>query len=209
MIQQRATDWDAYYSRPFPAAHITRSYTVAAVRRQIRQLDLPGSPRIVELGGGDSCIYADVSRHFRPSRYHVVDSNATGLARLRERVRSDRLRLEQADLLSWSPAPEADLAISLGLIEHFDPPGTARIVAAHLDCLRPGGYAVIFFPTPTWLYRLVRGAAERLGAWAFPDERPLGLAEVRGALAPGAELVCTRMHWPPVLTQRSVVARKV
>ncbi len=209
MNQARATDWDAYYSRPFPAAHLTRAYTIAAVCRHIARLDLPPGANIVELGGGGSCIYDAVSRRFRPSRYHVVDSNALGLQRLRERAADDALSLEQADLRHWSPAPDGDLAISLGLIEHFDVAGTARIVAAHLDCLRPGGHAVIFFPTPTWLYRVVRGAAERFGQWAFHDERPLGLAEVRAALGERAEMVDTTMHWPPILTQRSVVARKV
>ncbi|MEQ9639590.1 MAG: class I SAM-dependent methyltransferase [Alphaproteobacteria bacterium] len=208
MSQARATDWDAYYSRPFPAAHVTRNYTIAAVRRHLRRLDLPNNPHIVELGGADSCVYSDIRRHFRPSRYHVVDNNGTGLDRLRQRIVSEQLVLEQADLLHWRPRPEADLSLSLGLIEHFDVAGTARIVAAHLDCLHPGGHAVIFFPTPTWLYRLVRGVAERLDQWAFHDERPLRLPEVREALGDRAELVDTAMHWPPILTQRSVVARK-
>ena len=76
-----------------------------------------------------------------------------------------------------------DIVFSVGLIEHFDPAGTARVVAAHFDYLRPGGTAIITFPTPTWLYRVVRGLAEMTNNWIFHDERPLRLPEFERAVA--------------------------
>jgi cyclopropane fatty-acyl-phospholipid synthase-like methyltransferase len=102
----------------------------------------------------------------------------------------------------------ADLVFSVGLIEHFDEEGTRRAVDAHFALLKPGGIAVISFPTPTPLYRLARAAAELAGAWIFHDERPLRLAEVAAAAGPHAEMLSHRILWPIVFTQCLGVWRK-
>ena len=104
--------------------------------------------------------------------------------------------------------PAADLVFSVGLIEHFDREGTRRAVDAHFDLLKPGGIAVISFPTPTPLYRLARMAAELAGAWIFHDERPLRLVEVAAAAAPHVRLLSHRILWPIVFTQCLAVWRK-
>jgi hypothetical protein len=67
---------------------------------------------------------------------------------------------------------------------------------------------IITFPTPTWLYRVTRRLAELAGVWAFPDERPLDMAEVTGEIARHGDLLEGRIHWPMVLTQAMVVARR-
>ena len=102
----------------------------------------------------------------------------------------------------------ADLVFSVGLIEHFDREGTRQAVAAHFDLLKPGGIAVIGFPTPTPLYRLAWMAAELAGAWILHDERPLRLDEVAAAAGPHARLLSHRILWPIVFTQCLAVWRK-
>ena len=102
----------------------------------------------------------------------------------------------------------AEVVFSVGLIEHFDREGTRRAVDAHFALLKPGGIAVISFPTPTPLYRLARMAAELAGAWIFHDERPLRLDEVAAAAAPHARLLSHRILWPIVFTQCLAVWRK-
>jgi SAM-dependent methyltransferase len=101
-----------------------------------------------------------------------------------------------------------DVVFSVGLIEHFDRPRTQRAVRAHFDFLKPGGIAVISFPTPTPLYRLARRVAEQAGAWMFDDERPLGLDEVAAAASPCGKLLLRRILWPIVFTQLLTVWRK-
>jgi cyclopropane fatty-acyl-phospholipid synthase-like methyltransferase len=106
--------------------------------------------------------------------------------------RDDRVSVSQGDVLSPSePERLYDIVFSVGLIEHFAPAETARAVAAHFKYLRPGGTAIITFPTPTWLYRAVRGLAEATNNWIFQDERPLQLQEferaVAGLFPPAAE----------------------
>ena len=102
-----------------------------------------------------------------------------------------------------------DLVFSVGLIEHFDPAGTQRAIAAHFDLLRPGGIAIITFPTPTRLYRISRRIAESFGQWAFPDERPLAFPEVAQAASPYGPLLYRHLIWPIVFTQYLAAWRKL
>jgi len=102
----------------------------------------------------------------------------------------------------------ADLVFSVGLVEHFKPSETRAAVLAHFDYLRPGGTAIITFPTPTPLYRVTRGFIEELGMWRFPDERPLRPQEVMDAIRVRGEVIWEKMLWPLMLTQYLIVARK-
>lgn len=67
---------------------------------------------------------------------------------------------------------------------------------------------IVSFPTPTWLYRVARRASERLGLWAFPDERPLERKEVAQTLAAHGETLWEKTLWPLVFTQHMMAVRK-
>lgn len=206
------TDWEAYYGRPFIASRLSRRYTRRMLLGMIeRFLDCPGKPiRAAELGGGGSCFMEAVLERLPVERYHVVDTSPAGLERSAQIAGDRPVSLHQQDVLAGLPelAGRMDLVLSVGLIEHFDPPGTARAVDAHFDLLRPGGLAVLSYPTPTLPYRLVRGAAEMIGTWKFPDERPLRAAEVLPSIARHGQVLMRRILWPIVLTQEMIAARK-
>ena len=102
----------------------------------------------------------------------------------------------------------ADVVFSIGLVEHFDVERTHQAVLAHFDVLRPGGTAIITFPTPTLLYRITRSLIETAGMWKFPDERPLQPPEVIAAIRERADILSQKTLWPLILTQHMVVARK-
>jgi cyclopropane fatty-acyl-phospholipid synthase-like methyltransferase len=97
---------------------------------------------------------------------------------------------------------------SVGLIEHFDPRGTRNAVRAHFRLLKPGGIALLTFPTPTWLYRLTRSLSEACRAWIFHDERPLSFDEVDRAAAGCGTVLEKRIVWPIFLTQYHVLWKK-
>ncbi len=103
---------------------------------------------------------------------------------------------------------QSDLVLSVGLIEHFDPKGTQKAVKTHFDLLKPGGLAVITFPTPTFLYRVARYCAEKLGLWIFHDERPLEFKEVVETVEKYGQLLEQKIIWPIVFTQGLIVCRK-
>lgn len=204
-----ATDWDSYYRQPVRTATFSRRITTNLLVRLIGRF-APDRPfTMAEWGGANSCFLDRMLTEFAPAAYHVLDNNRLGLDLLAERT-ADRpeVHIHQADVLAGVPEQvRADVVYSVGLIEHFDPPGTARAIAAHAKLARPGGIVLLSFPTPTWLYRLSRRIAERAGVWAFPDERPLPAGEVLPELARHGRIVHTCVNWPICLTQRIVVAR--
>lgn len=205
-----ATDWDQYYDRPAPTAHLTRRYTAQWLRTMMRRYTT-GRPSlsVIEFGGGNSCFFKGLVEALPIDRYEIVDLNAKSLALFSEqgcKVPSVRTAAHRADLLKEVPALEpADIVYSVGLIEHFSPDGTREVVRRHFACVRPGGIVIITAPRPTWLYRTVRGAAEMIGVWAFPDERPLQPEEIIAAAEGLGELRHAATLWPQVLTQHAVV----
>jgi glycosyltransferase involved in cell wall biosynthesis len=208
-----ATDWDSYYTSVPATAKLTRRYTTAALIRAIRRYASPAEGAsglsIVEAGGANSCFLDAILSQVRCSRYDVVDTNNYGLELLRQRLgASDTVHLHQQSVLEMSLGAQADLVFSAGLVEHFDPAGTRAAVLGHFDVLRPGGTLILTFPTPTLLYRVTRRLIEMVGMWKFHDERPLGPAEVAGAIRERGDLVYQKTLWPLILTQHLMVARK-
>jgi glycosyltransferase involved in cell wall biosynthesis/trans-aconitate methyltransferase len=205
-----ATDWDSYYRRPAAFAPITRRITARKLLALVDRFAAGATlQHIVELGGGNSAFVRRFCERHPDAHFTAVDNNALGLRLLaRQYAGHPRLTTVQQDVLAPAAARDADLVFSAGLIEHFDPAGTGRAIAAHFEQARPGGLVIITYPTPTWLYRAVRGAAERLGVWAFPDERPLRDEEVVREASRHGEVLDVRTNWAIVLTQGILVARR-
>jgi glycosyltransferase involved in cell wall biosynthesis len=205
-----ATDWTRYHgSLPF-TARLSREYTAGVLMAELRKHrsdDIGGV--IVELGGANSCFLDRIIAELRPSAYHVVDNNDHGLNILSQRPdKPPQVCLHRGNVLNMDLDVRAGAVFSVRLIEHFDPPGTRKAVLKHLELLRPGGYAILSFRTPTALYRAARAVAEFAGLWNFPDERPIRPGEVLESLAPFAQVVITRTLWPLVFTQHLIVVRK-
>jgi glycosyltransferase involved in cell wall biosynthesis len=198
-----ATDWDLYYRSPVPTAHLTRRYTASVLIGALRRFG-GRIERLVEFGGANSCFLEQIEREIAPREYHVIDTNAYGLSLLRGR----RVTTHQQDCRATSLDLSADAVFSIGLIEHFDRGGTREAIRSHFSLLKPGGCAIISFPTPTPLYRAARWVTEAVGAWKFPDERPLDRAEVAAAAAEFGRIEFEKILWPIVFTQRLMVFRK-
>ena len=203
------TDWDSYYARPYRTASLTRKLT-ASVLVDLMRSNSGVHASILEIGGANSCFIDQILEEVEPARYDVIDNNQLGLDLLKSRYpRDNRVSVSQGDVLSTSePERLYDIVFSVGLIEHFDRAGTARAVTAHFRYLRPSGTAIITFPTPTWLYRAVRGLAEATNNWIFHDERPLRLPEFERAVTGLGEIKSARILWPLILTQYCVEVRK-
>jgi len=207
-----ATDWDSYYTSVPATAKLTRRYTTAtlldAIRRHASAAGEQGLS-IVEIGGANSCFLDGILSAVRCARYDIVDTNRYGLELLEKRLGgNDKVHLHRESVLDMSLGSQADIVFSVGLVEHFDPPGTRAAVLAHFDALRPGGTLILTFPTPTPLYRATRRLIEMLGMWKFHDERPLGAAEVSEAIRERGDIVYRKTLWPLILTQHLIVARK-
>jgi SAM-dependent methyltransferase len=208
----KSTDWDRYYHHIPATAKVTRLYTTATLVRTIKRYAQALDGRalaMVEIGGANSCFLERMLGEFGPRSYDVVDTNQYGLKLLfRMANAGGPLHLHRESVLSMSLPPTADVVFSVGLVEHFGPKDTRAAVLAHFDVLRPGGLAIITFPTPTALYRTTRGLIESAGQWKFHDERPLEPGEVLAPMRERGEVLYQKTLWPLMLTQHMVVARK-
>jgi SAM-dependent methyltransferase len=202
----KTTDWSSYYQKSPAPSLFTRRIIQRTFIAAFKQYSV-SNPMIAELGGAGSRVFDSVERNIAPSVYHVIDNNQYGLNLLRRRV-GDRVVIHNQDVLNLKLEIEVDTVFSLGLIEHFDESGTQKAILAHFSILKPGGIAIISFPTPTVLYRTTRRAAELVGQWIFHDERPLWTAEVLAAIGSAGELLSSTLIWPIFLTQTLVVIRK-
>jgi glycosyltransferase involved in cell wall biosynthesis len=209
----KATDWNAYYANVAPTAKLTRRYTTSvlldAIRAHASAANGDGRLAIVEIGGANSCFLDPILAGIGCRSYDVVDTNEYGLSLLAGKLEGSKvLRLHQQSVLDLQMKADADLVFSVGLVEHFDPEETRKAVQAHFDVLRPGGVAIISFPTPTWLYRITRKLIELVGMWKFHDERPLTRDEVTASVKECGDVLRTKTLWPLLLTQELIVARK-
>jgi SAM-dependent methyltransferase len=205
------TDWSTYYRSVSPTARLTRRFTTRTLINALASHRfLNAGSRILEFGGANSCFLDSIARRFRPSEYHVADTNQYGLDLLKTRKLEDcALVPHNRDVLvSSAPFPsQFDLVFSVGLVEHFDIADTAAAIRNHFRFARPGGLVLISFPCPTLLYRLTRGFLELAHLWRFPDERPLQPAEALHAIEDRGEIVFQKILWPIFLTQHMILAR--
>lgn len=208
----KKTDWDRYYTRIPITARLTRKYTTSVLLKLIKRYASVKDRRslsVLEIGGANSCFLNSILQEIRPALYEIVDTNQYGLSLLERRLHAGTpVRLRNESVFHLGTDGQADLAFSVGLIEHFNPLETRRAVLAHFDALRPGGIAIISFPTPTWLYQSARGILEALNLWQFPDERPLRTAEVLAGITGVGDVLYQKTLWPLILTQHLIVARK-
>ena len=208
-----ATDWTRYYEKPFPTALVTRRITAHRIAKMV--LAAGGFPerygRIIELGGGNSSFCDTFMDRLYVQFYTVVDSNPRGtLLFWMKHPDSFNYPIVCADILTLDPASfePADLVFSVGLVEHFSEEQTKIAIRRHFELAKPGGLVLITFPVPTFSYRIIRRAAEMLGIWRFPDERPIRLEDAVALCAEHGEILAKRLNRAILLTQGIVLVRK-
>ena len=207
-----ATDWTRYYEKPFPTAYVTRRITAHRIAKMV--LAAGGFPdrhgSIIELGGGNSSFCDTVTRSLHASHYAVIDSNSRGTELFKAKHPGPETEAVCTDILTLDPASfePADLVFSVGLVEHFSEEQTKTAIRRHFELAKPGGLVLITFPVPTFTYRLIRRAAETLGIWRFPDERPIQLEDAVRLCAGHGEVIAKRLNRAILLTQGIVLAQE-
>lgn len=212
---EKKTDWTQYYNSPYKTASITRKITGHVLIKTIRKyIGNVKNLSIIELGGANSAFLELLIKAFHPLEYIIIDNNQAGLDKTKTRITKDNnvavlnIDILNLGILKGDIKKQADLVLSIGLIEHFDETGTQKAIKAHFDLLKPKGFAVMTFPTPTMLYKIVRYAAEALGLWIFHDERPLLIEEVLKTAEIYGDNKEFKIIWPIFLTQGVVVFQK-
>jgi glycosyltransferase involved in cell wall biosynthesis len=207
--QNEKTNWEAYYSSAYKTSHISRKFTKNKLHQLIETYQPGVIQHICELGGGNSSFFINLRGRYPQALYTIIDNNQRGLDIFQERHHADqKIALLNGNVLMPDfSAVKADLVFSIGLIEHFLHQNTAKAIQTHFYCAKPGSLVIITFPTITWLYVIMRRLAELVGAWKFPDERPLPMKEVVNEVSKYGEICHVSINWSVVFTQGIVVAR--
>lgn len=159
------------------------------LRRQVRRkfdsllrqfLQLPGSETldVLELGCAPGRMIQRLHAVGPQHRYHGIDYSPVGLAQAREFLAEAGIAacLHEGDLRAVTLPQPVDLAVSFGLIEHFEDP--VPMLKQHARFCRPGGYVAVTVPNfRTPLNRL-------LMRWFDPPAVPAHYLHImqRGAL---------------------------
>jgi putative flippase GtrA len=203
------TNWDGYYNSPKVTSPISRKFTEQKLLNIISQYHTAPIQSICELGGGNSSFFAKIRANYPEATYIIIDNNQRGLDLFQEQHTNDpSIKLINDDVID--PCVEidpVDLVFSVGLIEHFSKENTAKAIQEHFTKAKEGALVIITFPTPTWLYSGARFIAELVGAWEFPDERPLSKEEVAEVVRKYGEIQEFTINWPIIFTQGIIVAR--
>ena len=209
-LKPAKTDWDGYYARPYRTASLTRRHTASVLVGLIRE-NGGTQASIVEFGGANSCFIDQIleQSRARPIRRDRQQSARPRPVEVALSSRWSRLRSARPTSLAISkPERLYDIAFSVGLIEHFEPAGTAQVVQRISNCC--GRAARRSLP-----FRRRHGSIVPCAGWRrstttgyFHDERPLDLPELERAIAGLGRIESARILWPLILTQYCLVARK-
>jgi len=211
------TNWDEYYGHTAFTAYYSRFFMRSVLRhlikRHILSRGLNRDFSILEIGGGNSCVFKMIAELVHPERYGVLDKNEKSLQLLQRKTRGFFLKPEiiSGDILKMDETfrEQFDLVFSIGLIEHFSEDDTQKAVQHHLDCVKPGGFLILFFPTSTLLYRITRYLAEELKLWIFFDERPVRIKELSRVISQNnVSVLESGIIYPMILTQSYIVMKK-
>jgi len=137
--------------------------------------------RTIELGAGRGDLSVLLAEH--GAKVTLFDASEQAHEQARKRFR--RLGLDadyvKGDMLGSlsKQAGQFDLAISSGVVEHFEDDQRTQTLAAHHAVLRPGGMAIVSVPH-SWCfsYRLWKLYLETRGWWPYGMEIPYSQKEL-------------------------------
>ncbi len=201
MPQRAVTNWDNYCHND-PANFFVRKFFLDAMFSAYRELleraifKTPIS--ILELGAGTGYSSLRISERIPTRKITLIDNNPNMLDISKKTLRS--ANCEKAfinrNLFDLALEEKFDLVHSAGLVEHFEGEAQERVFRLHAQLTKPGGYCIIYAPTPTSSYKFLRKFAEVSGLWRYPDETPLTKEElVHWLRQSGLEVIKVNYFW--------------
>jgi 2-polyprenyl-3-methyl-5-hydroxy-6-metoxy-1,4-benzoquinol methylase len=123
------------------------NYSNRMILEKLQDVGLAGKA-VLEIGAGDSLWLPFLAKRFPSSRFAGVDYSAKGCALLSARALEDQVHVDvfNEDMFTDASAlfGAFDVAISLGVVEHFD--DLAAALAAKRRYLKPGGVMFTLIP---------------------------------------------------------------
>jgi cyclopropane fatty-acyl-phospholipid synthase-like methyltransferase len=164
----------------------------------------------MELGSGTGYNSYNLAKEFKVSKVTLVDSNKTALAASKKRFKNLKVELINDDVMELKKIGKYDLVHSQGLIEHFQGSNLNKIISIHANYVKKGGYLLLFYPTPTITYKVIRKVAELLKLWIFFDEVPLKSEYVKSLVEKkGFKLVNSTRILKYTITEDGLLFKKI
>ncbi len=185
---ERSADWDAQWrAEPLDPKAVDaeeRTPRWQAQERLVRErFGAFDGLRVIEVGAGrglNGLLYAR-----RGALVTLLDDSALALEQASELYAASGVGFEAlvADVFELPAASPGvyDVSMSFGLCEHFLGDRRRRVVAAHLELVRPGG--LVFLGVPNRhapVYRLWMATLKRRGTWPLGTEEPFTAQELAG-----------------------------
>jgi cyclopropane fatty-acyl-phospholipid synthase-like methyltransferase len=202
------TNWTVYYQKKSILPQFSRKITCNQIIKCLAKfIPKDKSLKVLELGGGNSCIAEFFCKTFNITNYHVIDNNDKGIRlflKCNQQLNVD-IQAFNEDVLTDNSHEEYDVSFSIGLIEHFKEDDLMSVVQKHFRYTKKGGIVLFAFPTGTFLYKFVRYFAELFKIWQFPDEMPLKFEKVHAIANKFGFIQYKYINWWILLTQRVCV----
>jgi len=211
----KPTDWNKYLhnrpSNPF-VRWFFLDVVVNAYKQLLKYASFPDHSSILELGSGTGYVTKEMSVLLKSKRVTLVDSNPGMLNISKTTFKNIPVKAEfiKSDFFVLDIREKFNLVHSGGVLEHFDQKKQFELVKLHSDLLLPGGYCIIFVPTPTLSYRVSRKLAEIMHLWKYTDEIPMTESElIKIVQKAGLKVLATNYYWKNSwLSEVGVIAQK-
>ncbi len=148
--------WEVYWeAKPGNKGKKTNLLIREILRVFDRELPDTSGLTILEVGGANGEYLLYLTCHFGYKAYSLDYSRAGNEQTLETFARAGvPVEVFERDLFADNgDLPKFDIVFSLGLIEHFDEP--LKVVAKHLDLLKPGGILLLGVPNYSGIYKKV------------------------------------------------------
>lgn len=211
-IRER-TDWDEYEISPDSFFHrklllnrISKSY-----RRILKNVDFDRPIKILEFGCGTGYVNLLLCDLFDVKEITLVDFNKDMLETTKNTLENINCKKSflNKDFFEINLSDKYNLVHSAGVIEHLKKTKRLELLKKHYKTTKPGGFCMVYFPTPTRSYRLFRKIHEKLNSWKFHDEVPLKKERVIEEMKDfGFKPIGIDYFWRYYLTEVGVLFRR-
>ena len=133
-------------------------WIVKAYSDLLKSIEFDKPIDILELGCGTGYINRWLYKRYKVNKITLIDSNKKMLNIAKQTLSDVSCKKEfiHKDFFNFETDGKYDIVHSQGVIEHFEPQDRHKLLTRHFSLTKPGGYCIVYSPTPTKFYLFFR-----------------------------------------------------